>query len=103
VRLFRIEDSDDMIMDTRGLFELGLHDLQCHFRKLDPDDVGRRLRDVAAYIVENGPVIQSGETVEGLTEREKWRCQFEKGILPPHRELLDLNPGKKFAAGNRLG
>lgn len=103
VRLFRIEDSGDMIMDTRGLSELGLHDLQCHFRKLDPQDVSRVLHGIAAYILENGPVIKSGETVEGISERDKWRCQFEKAILPPERDVLDLNPGKKFAAGNRRG
>jgi len=103
VRLFRIEDSGDMIMDTRGLNELGLHDLQCHFRKLDPQDVGRILHGIAAYIFENGPVIKSGETVEGISERDKWRCQFEAAILPPERDVLDLNPGKKFAAGSRRG
>jgi len=102
VRFFRIEDSGgEMIMDTRGLYELGLHDLQCHYRGLDPNEVSRKLRDVAGYIVQNGPIIKSGETVPGVPESEKWRCQFENSILEPKRELLDLNPGKKFAAGRR--
>jgi len=103
VRFFRIEESDDMIMDTRGLHEVGVHDLQCHFRKLDPNDVSGKLRAVGAYLVENGAVIESGETVDGLAEGEQWVCQFEEGILPPHRDLLDLNPGRKFAAGKRRG
>jgi hypothetical protein len=100
VRFVTISDSDgDMLMDTRGLYELGLHDLQCHFRKLDPNDVARKLRDVAVYIVENGAIIESGQTVPGISERDKWVCQFENAILPPNRTLLDLNPGKKYAAG----
>ena len=38
VRFFNISnaETDDMIMDTRGLNEIGLYDLQCHFRDLDP-------------------------------------------------------------------
>jgi hypothetical protein len=102
VRFFTVSDTDgDMIMDTRGLYELGLHDLQCHFRNLEPDEVSRKLRNVGAYLVENGPVIKSGETVNGIDEDEKWSCRFEQSLLEPKREILDLDPGKKHAAGNR--
>ena len=102
VRFFTISGSGgDMIMDTRGMHELGLHDLQCHFRNLDPNKVAGKLRDTAAYLFENGPVIKSGETVEGLSPEEKWRCQLEKSLLEPKREILDLNPGSPNAAGNR--
>lgn len=102
VRFFRIEDSDgEMLMDTRGLHEIGLHDLQCHYRKLEPNDVSRVLFNLAGYLVEKGPVIKSGNTVEGARPGSKWKCQFERAILEPDREVLDLNPGKPFAAGNR--
>ncbi len=103
VRFFRITDAnhDDMIMDTRGLDEIGLHDLQCHFRDLDPNDVSRVLYNTAIYIAENGAVIESGHTIVGLTPESKWRCQFENSLLDPKRELLDLNPGSPYAAGNR--
>jgi hypothetical protein len=60
VRFFNISNSDgDMLMDTRGLTEIGLHDLQCHFRDLEPDDVSRVLYNTALYIFEKGPVIES--------------------------------------------
>ena len=103
VRFFRITntDTDDMIMDTRGLDEIGLHDLQCHYRNLDPNDVGRVLYNLAVYIFENGPVIESGHTIDGVEPDSKWRCQFENSLLAPKRELLDINPGAPFAAGNR--
>lgn len=102
VRFFTITDSDgDMIMDTRGLTEIGLHDLQCHYRALDPKDVAQVLYSTALYIFQNGPVIKSGQTVEGIEAGSKWKCQFENSVLPPEREILDLNPGSLFAAGNR--
>jgi hypothetical protein len=103
VRFFRIANSDtnDMIMDTRGLDEIGLHDLQCHFRDLDPNDVAGVLYNTAIHIAENGPVVESGHTVAGTTPGSKWQCQFENSLLDPKRELLDLNPGPPYAAGNR--
>jgi len=102
VRFFNISNSDgDMIMDTRGLHEVGLHDLQCHFRELDPNEVSRVLLDSAIYIIENGAVIESGNTIAGVEPDSKWVCQFENSLIPPDRELLDLNPGAQFAAGGR--
>jgi hypothetical protein len=102
VRFFNISNSDgDMVMDTRGLAEIGLHDLQCHFRDLDPTEVARVLFNTGVYIFEKGPVIESGQTVTGIEPDSKWRCQFENSLLAPKREVLDLNPGKPYAAGKR--
>jgi len=102
VRFFRITDPEgDMLMDTRGLSETGLHDLQCHFRQLDPNEVSRVLYNTALYIFEKGPVIESGNTVAGIAPDSMWRCQFEDSLLEPKREVLDLDPGKPFAAGKR--
>jgi hypothetical protein len=102
VRFFNISNSDgDMIMDTRGLHEIGLHDLQCHFRDLDPQDVAGVLYNTAFYIFEHGPIIESGQTVAGTSPESKWQCQFENSLLEPTREVLDLNPGAPHAAGNR--
>jgi hypothetical protein len=102
VRFFNISDSGgDMIMDTRGLADVGLHDLQCHFRDLDPTAVARVLFNTSVYIFDKGPVIESGQTVAGIEVNSKWRCQFENSLLEPKREVLDLNPGKPHAAGKR--
>ena len=102
VRFFNIANSDgDMVMDTRGLAEIGLHDLQCHFRGLEPKEVARVLFNTALCIFEKGPVIESGQTVEGVEPGSRWRSQLENSLLEPRREVLDLNPGKPYAAGNR--
>jgi hypothetical protein len=102
VRFFKISNSDgDMIMDTRGLDAIGLPDLQCHFRRLDANGVARVLFNTAVYIFENGVVIETGHTIEGIEPGSKWHCQFENSLLEPKRNVLDLNPGKPYAAGNR--
>ena len=102
VRFFNISNNEgEMLMDTRGLDEIGLHDLQCHFRELDPTAVASVLFNTAVYIFENGPVIESGQTVQGIDAGSKWKCQFETSLLEPDREVLDLNPGPPFSAGQR--
>lgn len=102
VRFFNIANSEgEKLMDTRGLEEIGLHDLQCHYRNLDPNEVSRVLYNTACYIFEKGPVIESGQTIQGIEPGSKWRCQFEDSLLEPKRQILDLNPGKPYAAGKR--
>lgn len=102
VRFFNISGSDgEMLMDTRGLNEVGLHDLQCHFRTLNPGDVARVLFNTAGFLMENGPIIESGNTIPGVNGDEEWSCQFENALIGPDRELLDINPGASFAAGRR--
>jgi hypothetical protein len=104
VRFFRISDSGgDMLMDTRGLDELGLPDLQCHYRGLAPNDISRVLYNTAIYLIENGPVIESGHTVQGTEPGSRWTCQLEDALIAPERTVLDLNPGPPHAAGNREG
>ncbi len=102
VRFFNIANAEgDMLMDTRGMVEAGLHDLQCHFRDLDPEEVARVLYNTAYYIGENGPVIESGHTIAGIEADSEWECQFEDSLVAPERPVLDLNPGGEAAAGDR--
>jgi len=100
VRMFGTGD-EDVLMDTRGMDEIGLHDLQCHFKGLPPNAVAGTLYNLAYYIFENGPVIESGHTVQGTEEGSSWVCQFEHSLVDEDREVLDLNPGPPHAAGNR--
>ena len=90
-----------MLMDTRGLNEIGLHDLQCHFHSLEPRDVGSLLMNTAFYIYEKGPVIESGNTIAGIDNGSRYVCRFEDALASPERAVLDINPGPSFAAGNR--
>jgi hypothetical protein len=102
VRFFNIQNSNgDFLMDTLGLAVLGLPDIQCHFRKLPPNSIAQMLGDVACYIFDNGDVIKDGETVPGIKENERWKCQHEMALVKPERPVLDIDPGVEFAAGQR--
>lgn len=103
VRFYNISNgsSGDMIMDTRGLTEIGLPDLQCHFHDLDPQLVAGKLFSLAQYIIKNGLVIENGHTISGIDLDEKWKCQHEDSILKPNRVVIDINPGNKFSSGTR--
>lgn len=105
VRYFRIEpedayQSEAFVMDTIGLAPLGLPDVQCHFRHLDPKLLAPVLYDTAQTIFEKGPVLLSGTMVAGI-DGASWRVQFEDSIAEPLRGVLDLDPGKPYAAGTR--
>lgn len=102
VRLFNIEGSEnEILMDTIGLGSLGLPDLQCHFKNLNPNDIAKMLRTYGDYILKKGDVINDGETIQGLSANDKWKCKHEISLVEPKRIILDINPGKEFAAGNR--
>jgi hypothetical protein len=102
VRRFRVENDPGVsLMDTLGMAPFGLPDLQCHFRDIDPGKVGAKLFNTAAYLVENGPVIDSGHTVGGIDPDQVWRAQWEDALVRPHRPVIDLDPGDPYAAGGR--
>jgi Domain of unknown function (DUF4261) len=101
VRFFRISNSNgEILMDTLGLNALGLTDFQVHYRDLEPDPVARLLYNLGAYAFEKGDVIEDGHTVEGV-DKSRWKCRRENSLLDPQREVLDIDPGQPFAAGNR--
>ncbi|GKX68139.1 DUF4261 domain-containing protein [Inconstantimicrobium mannanitabidum] len=103
VRFYNVSDGDegDMLMDTLGLSALGIPDLQCHFRNLDPNAVSNMLYNTAHYLYEKGDIIEDGHTVQGLKPEDKWLCQHEVALAGPERIVIDINPGKGFASGNR--
>ena len=100
VRFFTIQGTDDCIVDTLGLYALGLSDIQCHFNTLDHNEVIHNIHNLVAYLYEYGDIINDGETVEGLVPGEKWLCRHEDAMIQPMRVVLDINVGE-YAAGNR--
>jgi hypothetical protein len=102
VRLYRILSSgNDMVLDTLGLSALGLTDVQIHCRDLDANAVANVVSALGGYLLEHGDVIESGHTVPGIPEWERWRCQREVSLIEPTREVIDIHPGPRFAAGSR--
>lgn len=105
IRFFTIHGTDDSLIDSLGLFALGLPDVQYHFHTLDPNDVSRHAFSVAAYLFEAEVPVRDGETIAGLLDGEMapdvhWPCRFEMALIQPAREVMDICPGE-YAAGER--
>ncbi|WP_315072158.1 DUF4261 domain-containing protein [uncultured Clostridium sp.] len=102
VRLFNIEgEEDEYLMDTLGLSAIGLCDLQCHFKNLDPNQVIDILYSYGYYIFDNSEVADKLKEIEGIGEMEKWKCEHEVSLAEPKRVVIDINPGREFSGGNR--
>ena len=104
VRFFQLEYDDpsedrELLMDTVGLGDLGLADLQCHFRGLDPEEVSRTLYETGCYQYEHGLVVPDGDTVQGPRVDDRWACTHATALAPPERGVVDLDPGFPFTAG----
>lgn len=110
VRLFNISNGQEgeKVMDTIGLYALGLPDVQLHFHGLDPNAVSNYLYNVGQYLYDNDVPIKPGETVDGVNAQGnidqgiQWVCQYEQSLIQPQRPVMDICPGQ-FAAGRRQG
>ncbi len=94
VRMFKVEESNERVMDTMGLTGLGCPDVQCHFINLDPAQIGVYLYQLAEYVFERGDVFRDGDTVEGLHPKERWKCRKEPAYVSPNRRVLNVIPGQ---------
>jgi hypothetical protein len=102
IRFFRVQNSEDMVVDTLGLYALGLPEVQLHFHTADPNAMVRYAGNVALYQFQNNAPIQNGETVDAAAglDQDQWPCQYEDSLIQPLRTVLDIRPGP-FAAGTR--
>lgn len=104
-RFFNIQNTDAMVIDTLGLYAIGLPDVQMHFHGLDPNQVVGHAYQVADYIFVNDAPIKGGETIDGfdengLNQQIQWKCQYEDALVQPLRGVMDICPGQ-YAAGGR--
>lgn len=93
VRMFRIENSEERIMDTMGLGAFGLPDVQCHFQNVNPTEIASLLYNYADYIFQKGDVIRDGDTIQ-VQPSDHWKCQHEMSMIEPSRIVVDVHPGK---------
>lgn len=104
-RFFNIQGGDAMLIDTLGMYAMGLPDIQYHFCGLKPDSVVNHAYNTASYLFQNDVPIESGETIDGLADGQmsrdvQWRCQYEHSLVQPVRDVMDICPGE-YAAGRR--
>lgn len=105
VRFFKIMGTEDMMVDTVGMSTLCLPDLQYHFHGMDQNAVVDHAYNMLSYIFANDCPIKNGDIIDGIKDGEisrdvQWKCQYEKSLIQPLREVIDINMGE-FASGTR--
>jgi hypothetical protein len=107
VRMFRFgEIAPWMLMDTVGMEQLGVDDLEACFsgEGYEPGNVAGFLSSVSAYLHARGPVIQHGHTADGPGGL-RWRAHRAEALLPRPRSTLRWFPvdGREIPAPLRAG
>jgi len=105
VRFFRIERTDDMLIDTLGMSTLYLPDLQYHFHGLDPNAVVRHARSMLSYLYDQENPVEDGDRIDGLRDGSmspdvQWKVRYEDSLIQPVREVIDIDTGE-YASGER--
>lgn len=99
-RFFSISGTTgDMMIDTVGLSSIGLPDLQYHFHTLKPQAVMKHAYSVASLIYAVGPIMKSGETIDGMddygiTKEIRWPFQYQHALIEPPRIVMAVTPGE---------
>jgi hypothetical protein len=99
VRFFRV-DEQWSIMDTVGMDRFFLPDLEIVFsRELDPNNAAGFLRTLCLYMLQRGPVLKDGDTIDG--PQGKLRVKLAKeSLAEPPRPVARLMPeGAKLPEG----
>jgi hypothetical protein len=96
VRVFEdAKDPEVAVMDTLGMTQFGLADLQCHFRYLDRGLMTGLLRNGARFLFQGGELDGA---VRGFTQHQRWPVRPEGPLAGPERPTLSIDPGAPFAA-----
>ncbi|MCD7840576.1 MAG: DUF4261 domain-containing protein, partial [Erysipelotrichaceae bacterium] len=90
VRLYNIENSQGMVVDTIGMRAIGLPDLQMRFYKLDVDEVVACMYRLASQLFLNGDTFNDGDYIDGRYIYESWQLYHKESLLPPARLVLDI-------------
>lgn len=93
IRIFQVDD-EWTLMDTVGHAQFDLPDLEAVFKQSekDPNEVAALLRNITSYLLEQGPVIQDGHTVDG-PDGAAWGVHaFRDALSSPPRDVLCLVP-----------
>lgn len=99
VRLFQI-DGEWALMDTVGLDRFLLPDVEVLLpRAADPNEVAGFLRNVSAYLLSNGAVIEDGHTTEGPFGVLRVHAREEPLTEPPRRVLRMVPEGATLPDG----
>ena len=68
IRFFNIQGTEDMMVDSLGLYAVGLPDVQYHFHGLDPNDVVDHAYRAVGYLFGHDAPVKPGETIAIMGE-----------------------------------
>lgn len=106
VRFFNIQGTNDMLVDSLGMYTLFMPDLQYHFHSLDPNLVVNHAYNVLSYIFDNENPIKSGDPIDSISSNGSmcqeimWECNYENALIQPVREVIDIYMNE-YASGKR--
>jgi hypothetical protein len=92
-RMFKCNDGW-MMMDTIGMRQLDLDDIEACFRsdRFKPDNIALFLGNTSLYLAGKGAVIKGGETIDGPGKVLFRAKQFSEGMATPPRGTLRFCP-----------
>jgi len=92
-RMFKSNDGW-MMMDTVGMKQLDLDDIETCFRSdhFNPGDISLFLGNTSLYLAGAGAVIKNGETIDGPGKVLFRAKQFNEGKATPPRGTLRFHP-----------
>ena len=76
-------------LSTAGMRALGHKDMEIVGTKTEATDALDFLGGIVCYLLENGPILQHGETV-GLSARQKVKVRHVRSHFNPEREVIQL-------------
>ncbi len=90
IRMYNLPQEGWLLMDTVGMEQLDVQDQEIVFDRniYDPNEAADFLRNIANYLMQNGPVIQEGDTIDGIGG-VNWQVSIcAEGLSQPAREVL---------------
>jgi hypothetical protein len=81
-----------MMLDTVGLAPLGLPDLECPVKGVDPAGTEPFLLSLARYLYDLGDVIPDGRVLKGPDGKTRYACVRAPSAHLPARTVLSLRP-----------
>ncbi len=97
LRFFRAGDSGWALMDTVGMGQLDLPDLEAVFNLelAQPDQVARMLRNISLYLLGKGDAFEEGHTADG-PDGQPWGVMRVTGLVSPPRDTRRfVQPGER--------
>lgn len=92
-RMFNLDDGW-MMMDTVGMQQLDLQDVEACFRRdhFDPNDIGVFLGNTSLYLISSGSAFKDGDTIDGAGDMLFRAKQFKEAMVTPPRGTLRFRP-----------